>query len=56
MWVGGAHSDYAVRNTVLALRAVQLGLLDRVRAVGTWLQWLLHLTLVRLSASTCKHA
>ena len=43
-----AHSDNAVGNVILALRAVQLGLRYRVGAVGTGLQWLLCLCLVWL--------
>ena len=46
------HSDNAVRDSALALRAVQLGLWYRVGTVGTRFQQLLLLTLVWLPMDT----
>ena len=50
-----AYSNNAVGNVVLALWAVQLGLGYGVGAVGTGLQWLLYLCLVRLPEGSTQN-
>lgn len=47
------HSDNAVWDVTLALRAVQLGLGYRVGTVGARFQWFLNLTLVWFPMHAC---
>lgn len=47
------HSDNAVWDITLALRAVQLGLGYRVGTVGARFQWFLNLTLVWFPMHAC---